>query len=180
MRLLALYSYAYAADRFFLDVSSDQDSDGGEGLRSQQAHPGEFRRCRGTACVRDRSVDLGLIACNMQLITVIVAAESLGIKRIIIHRYSSILSAYGLALSDRVHEAQEPASDVYDASTTKGLIDRLDRLEVGVREELASQGFEADKIHVERFLNIRYTGTVSPSCLLSRLNLQRRSNARLL
>jgi N-methylhydantoinase A/oxoprolinase/acetone carboxylase beta subunit len=34
-------------------------------------------------------------------------AQSLGISRIIIHRYSSILSAYGLALADRVHEAQE-------------------------------------------------------------------------
>lgn len=34
-------------------------------------------------------------------------ASSLGISRIIIHRFSSILSAYGLALADRVHEVQE-------------------------------------------------------------------------
>lgn len=39
-------------------------------------------------------------------------AASLGISTVIVHRYSSILSAYGMALADLVHEAQEPASGV--------------------------------------------------------------------
>ena len=30
-----------------------------------------------------------------------------------IFRYSGILSAYGLALADVVHEAQEPCSEIY-------------------------------------------------------------------
>jgi len=33
---------------------------------------------------------------------------------IFVHRYSGILSAYGLALADVVHEAQEPCSKIYD------------------------------------------------------------------
>src|SRR3954468_1098204 len=41
-------------------------------------------------------------------------AESLGIKQILIHRYSSVLSAYGMALADVVDERQEPESAVWD------------------------------------------------------------------
>lgn len=40
-------------------------------------------------------------------------AQALGISRIIIHRYSSILSAYGLALADRVYETQECVSEAH-------------------------------------------------------------------
>lgn len=34
-------------------------------------------------------------------------------SRVFIHRYSGILSAYGLALADVVHEAQEPCAKEY-------------------------------------------------------------------
>ena len=37
-------------------------------------------------------------------------ATILGIKRILIHKYSSILSAYGMALADLVHEEETPAA----------------------------------------------------------------------
>lgn len=37
-----------------------------------------------------------------------------GMKRVFIHRYAGILSAYGLALADVVHEEQEPSSKVYE------------------------------------------------------------------
>lgn len=40
-------------------------------------------------------------------------ARSLGMSTVFIHRYSGILSAYGLALADVVHEAQEPCAMVY-------------------------------------------------------------------
>jgi 5-oxoprolinase (ATP-hydrolysing) len=35
-------------------------------------------------------------------------AKALGIRQILIHKYSSILSAYGLSLADVIHEEQEP------------------------------------------------------------------------
>ncbi|KAG9967527.1 hydantoinase B/oxoprolinase, partial [Aureobasidium melanogenum] len=44
-------------------------------------------------------------------------AKVLGISRIIIHKYSSILSAYGMSLADVVHEIQKPAAMTYSAET---------------------------------------------------------------
>ena len=41
-------------------------------------------------------------------------ARSLGMSTVFIHRYSGILSAYGLALADVVHEAQEPCALKYE------------------------------------------------------------------
>ena len=35
---------------------------------------------------------------------------------VFVHRYSGILSAYGLALADVVHEAQEPCARVYEGT----------------------------------------------------------------
>ncbi|KAJ7662918.1 Hydantoinase/oxoprolinase-domain-containing protein [Mycena rosella] len=86
-------------------------------------------------------------------------ASLLGIKTILIHRYSSILSAYGLVLADRAYELQEPSSAFYSASTRQTLTVRLDKLTADVRRELERQGFEAGRVHVERMLNMRFEGT---------------------
>ncbi|KAH7886806.1 Hydantoinase/oxoprolinase-domain-containing protein [Phlebopus sp. FC_14] len=86
-------------------------------------------------------------------------ASLLGIKTILIHRYSSILSAYGLALADRAYELQEPSSTFYSSYTRSPLVIRLDRMTKEVREELARQGFEGDRVTVERMLNMRFEGT---------------------
>lgn len=40
-------------------------------------------------------------------------ARSLGMKVVLIHRYSGILSAYGMALADVVREEQEACSKPY-------------------------------------------------------------------
>lgn len=83
-------------------------------------------------------------------------AKLLGIKHILIHRYSSILSAYGLALADRAHERQEPCS----SALSPELIDRLDALESSVREELSEQGFsKPGQVKIDRLLNMRFDGT---------------------
>lgn len=42
-------------------------------------------------------------------------AEALGIRRVTIHKYSSILSAYGIGLADVVHEEERPCAKTYDA-----------------------------------------------------------------
>lgn len=41
-------------------------------------------------------------------------ARALGMQTVIIHKYAGILSAYGMALADVVHEAQEPCAKVYE------------------------------------------------------------------
>ncbi|EGO22924.1 hypothetical protein SERLADRAFT_416478 [Serpula lacrymans var. lacrymans S7.9] len=86
-------------------------------------------------------------------------ASLLGIKTILIHRYSSILSAFGLALADRAYELQEPSSTFFSDQTRPTLISRLDKLTSDVRSELARQGFEGERVNVERMLNMRFEGT---------------------
>lgn len=86
-------------------------------------------------------------------------AKLLGIKTILIHRYSSILSAYGLALADRAYELQEPSSTFYNPSNRATLKSRLDKLDAEVRAELKRQGFEGSHVHTERMLNMRFDGT---------------------
>ncbi|CAA7266697.1 unnamed protein product [Cyclocybe aegerita] len=86
-------------------------------------------------------------------------ASLLGIKTVLIHRYSSILSAYGLALADRVYELQEPSSTSYTPQNVPSLISRLDKMTADVHSELRNQGFEDHRIHIERVLNMRFEGT---------------------
>ncbi|WFD36349.1 5-oxoprolinase (ATP-hydrolyzing) [Malassezia cuniculi] len=95
-------------------------------------------------------------------------ARSLGISTVLIHRYSSILSAYGMALADRVFEAQQPCSETWkyqagaeeDASTPLGRIRRrADALAERAAGELRRQGFSPERIHVDVLLNMRYDGT---------------------
>ncbi|KAF2087946.1 hypothetical protein K490DRAFT_65226 [Saccharata proteae CBS 121410] len=86
-------------------------------------------------------------------------ASSLGIETVIIHRYSSILSAYGMALADVVHEAQEPSSGIFDESAMERISHRLSTLKKKVTDELLSDGISRDQIQFEVYLNLRYQGT---------------------
>lgn len=86
-------------------------------------------------------------------------ARDLGIQRVVIPRYSSILSAYGMALADVVVENQEPEVVTFSAEALPQLQSRLDRLCGKGREGLVSQGFKDDDIKHELFLNMRYQGS---------------------
>lgn len=90
-------------------------------------------------------------------------AEALGIKQILIHRYSSVLSAYGMALADVVDERQEPESKVWSDSddVRKYLQDKMEELKKKSTSTLNDQGFGGDEIHFEEYLNMRYRGTES-------------------
>ncbi|KAK7750892.1 hypothetical protein SLS62_007155 [Diatrype stigma] len=89
-------------------------------------------------------------------------AESLGIGQILIHRYSSVLSAYGMALADVVDERQEPESKVWrDGDSRDELRGKMARLRERSRQALRAQGFADDQIVFEEYLNMRYRGTES-------------------
>lgn len=88
-------------------------------------------------------------------------AASLGIKQILIHKYSSVLSAYGMALADVVHEVQEPSSTVWGEGEKKGLGNRLQKLKDKATNVLREQGFSEEDIVHEEYLNMRYRGTES-------------------
>lgn len=86
-------------------------------------------------------------------------ARSLGMSTVFIHRYAGILSAYGLALADVVHEAQEPCAREYNRESFSFLDERIDFLTQKSIKELKSQGFEESQISTEAFLHMRYSGT---------------------
>ncbi|XP_068721716.1 5-oxoprolinase-like isoform X1 [Montipora capricornis] len=86
-------------------------------------------------------------------------ARSLGMSTVFIHRYAGILSAYGLALADVVHEAQEPCAREYNTESFSFLDERIDFLTEKCIKELKSQGFEESQISTEAFLHMRYSGT---------------------
>lgn len=91
-------------------------------------------------------------------------AEALGISQILIHRYSSVLSAYGMALADVVDERQEPESKVWseeDQEVRKYLQDKMAELKKKSTATLRDQGFSEKEIHFEEYLNMRYRGTES-------------------
>lgn len=85
-------------------------------------------------------------------------AASLGISRIVIHKYSSVLSAYGLALAEVVKESQEPVSTDY-ISSQESLRQRFGDITARNASELAEQGFPAEQIRHEKYLNMRYEGS---------------------
>lgn len=90
-------------------------------------------------------------------------ADALGIKQILIHRYSSVLSAYGMALADVVDERQEPDSAVWsnDGKTVSDLKEKMEKLKEKSRKALQDQGFSDKDIVFEEYLNMRYRGTES-------------------
>ena len=90
-------------------------------------------------------------------------AESLGIHQILVHRYSSVLSAYGMALADVVDERQEPDSKIWskDGSSKDDLKKKMEELKAKSYKTLEDQGFGKDSIVFEEYLNMRYRGTES-------------------
>lgn len=86
-------------------------------------------------------------------------ANILGISKVIVHKYSSILSAYGMSLADVVVEAQRPESVTLSENSLPGLESRLDEIAQEAISNLVSQGFEEKNIKVEKYLNLRYNGT---------------------
>ncbi|KAK4687418.1 5-oxoprolinase (ATP-hydrolyzing), partial [Tremellales sp. Uapishka_1] len=87
-------------------------------------------------------------------------ATTLGIKRIIIPRLSSLLSAHGMALADVVREATEPAAfTVSNNQDTDSINKRMAALVEKAEADLRSQGFDDHRIESEKYLNCRYHGS---------------------
>ncbi|KAL4910884.1 hypothetical protein BDW74DRAFT_184529 [Aspergillus multicolor] len=89
----------------------------------------------------------------------VAVARDLGIQHVIIPRYSSILSAYGMALADVVVENQEPETQAFSENSLPALQSRFERLSERGREGLATQGFNDEQVRHEYFLNMRYQGS---------------------
>ena len=86
-------------------------------------------------------------------------AENLGISRVVMHKYSSLLSAYGMALAEVVQEAQEPCNEFLNTDTLPRLKKRHEHLRDFTRQKLVSQGIDESAIRHEIYLNLRYRGS---------------------
>lgn len=93
-------------------------------------------------------------------------AEVLGIPRVIVHKYSSILSAYGMSLADVVHEIQRPAAATYSPETAPEIHSQLEGIAKQAALELLEQGFAPDQIKFNTYLNMRYAGSSSSLMIL--------------
>ncbi|OMJ22197.1 hypothetical protein AYI69_g5478 [Smittium culicis] len=89
-------------------------------------------------------------------------ANILNIKSVFVHRKSSVLSAYGLSLSEVVEEKQVPSASFLSNDSEMASVQVVfDDLKKVCLESLSSEGFsyEQGQIQVFPMLNLRYEGT---------------------
>jgi 5-oxoprolinase (ATP-hydrolysing) len=86
-------------------------------------------------------------------------ARALGIDKIFIHRFSGILSAYGIGMADVVVDHQKPSSVVFSRDVLPMVANEIDALREQAYASLTRQGFEPEAMESTAFLNLRYQGT---------------------
>ncbi|PYH85591.1 putative 5-oxoprolinase [Aspergillus uvarum CBS 121591] len=86
-------------------------------------------------------------------------ATRLGIRRILIHKYSSILSAVGISKTELQAEAIEPSVATFHPSILPNLNVRFAALKDKVKDELVSQGAKVESVRFDESLSLRYQGT---------------------
>ncbi|PWN18021.1 hypothetical protein BCV69DRAFT_285620 [Microstroma glucosiphilum] len=86
-------------------------------------------------------------------------SRCLDIETVILHRHSSILSAYGIAVADVVQDSVETFHAVYDDDHLGSVQDKVADLEARVLSQLTSGAQPFSSIDTEVYLNLRYEGT---------------------
>ena len=86
-------------------------------------------------------------------------ARALGMSTVIVHKYAGILSAFGMALADVVHEEQVPSAFTFSERAMLEITRTLEQLKDKCRVALKAQGFSDSQIGLEPFLHMRYQGT---------------------
>ncbi|KAJ0107001.1 hypothetical protein J7T55_011096 [Diaporthe amygdali] len=86
-------------------------------------------------------------------------ADKLGIKRVLIHKWSSLLSAYGISHAELQYETQEPYSSKLGPDSLEPVRNRLAGLRTRVGGELLSQGASQASLSFDESLVLRYFGT---------------------
>lgn len=85
-------------------------------------------------------------------------AKNLGITHVAVHKYSSLLSAYGILLADIVIERQAPVSMVYAEANFGELDARIDALVAQAFQEYRDQNLTT-ATRLEVYLNMKYGGS---------------------
>ena len=89
-------------------------------------------------------------------------ADALGMTKVLIHPFSSLLSAYGMGLADIRATREQAIEQPFDDKALKALDRTAARLGKDARSEVAGQGVPAAKIKVIVHAHIRYAGTDTP------------------
>eukprot|EP01130_Rhizamoeba_saxonica_P018125 TRINITY_DN8987_c0_g1_i1.p1 TRINITY_DN8987_c0_g1~~TRINITY_DN8987_c0_g1_i1.p1 ORF type:complete len:1280 (+),score=335.03 TRINITY_DN8987_c0_g1_i1:34-3840(+) len=86
-------------------------------------------------------------------------ARSLGMSEVYIHKFSSILSAYGLSMADVVFENSVPYSKIYSEDLIPSIEEHIEELSSEYVDKLRQKGYEDENIQVLKFVNLRFSGT---------------------
>ncbi|ODV82616.1 hypothetical protein CANARDRAFT_204894 [[Candida] arabinofermentans NRRL YB-2248] len=95
-------------------------------------------------------------------------AKKLGIKDVAIHKYSSILSSYGMTLADNSFELREPFNAEFTSSIVKDSSERVNSLIDQVEKHLKNQNTgDAGNLNIVVSLGLKYksSNTVFPIVL---------------
>ncbi len=91
-------------------------------------------------------------------------ADALGVKRVLLHPYSGVLSAFGMGLADLTDMAEQSVQEELNDSLMAHLQQEAERLGRKVREGVESQGVVPERITISTKAQLRYHG--SDTCLL--------------
>ncbi len=86
-------------------------------------------------------------------------AETLGMRTVLVHPFSGVLSAYGIGISTLRASREHSLECKLDAASLEEARRLTDDLDERVRLELEHQGAGAAEIKVTRHLNLRYAGS---------------------
>ena len=162
-----------ASEKLFKELTEDINSKTGKNMTADEVAYGFIKIANETMTrpIRSLTEARGHDTSQHRLATfggaggqhAVAIAEGLGIRQILVHRYSSVLSAYGMALADVVDESQVPESQVWDGKgkSREGLKSKMQALKDRSLKRLKEQGFSEESVEFEEYLNMRYRGTES-------------------
>jgi 5-oxoprolinase (ATP-hydrolysing) len=86
-------------------------------------------------------------------------ADALGMKKVFIHPFAGVLSAYGMGLADIRAIREQTVESVLGEAVMPSLAATLDGLAADAEREVARQGVEESHIEVHRKVYLKYQGT---------------------
>ena len=86
-------------------------------------------------------------------------ADALAMKRILVHPFAGVLSAFGMGLADIVVSRQQAIEELLDPRLAEELDSKLDALQKSGVEEIAQQEAACENLSYHRSLHIRYQGS---------------------
>ncbi|CAM1504561.1 Fc.00g021520.m01.CDS01 [Cosmosporella sp. VM-42] len=86
-------------------------------------------------------------------------AQALRINRVMVHKYSSVLSAYGMALAETIQEERLPYAEILSSSTLDHIKPAFEELRAKTVASLKSMDATIKSTESSLFLNLRYDGS---------------------